>query len=67
MSDINEIVRVLQDRVDQFASARGYDDSYAYRFGAFVAATTMVFDGLLTDKQLIELNKRVTELYKGVI
>ena len=63
MNDINDIIALVQSRVDELAERKGYDDSYAYKYGAFTSAMGSVLEEVLTAKQYKEVTARAKKLY----
>lgn len=63
MNDINDLIAKVQKRVDTLAESRGFEDSYAYKYGAFTSAMGMVLEEVLTTKQYKEVTERAKKLY----
>ena len=63
MNDINDLIAQVQKRVDILAERKGYEDSYAYKYGAFTSAMGSVLEEMLTDKQYKEVTARAKKLY----
>lgn len=62
MKDVYDIVKALTAHVDQVAKTKGFDDSYAYRYGYFSTLLVAMFDDVLTPAQLKKLEQAVARL-----
>lgn len=62
MKDVYDIVKALTAHVDQVAKTRGFEDSYAYKYGFFESSLAGMLDELLTPAQLKKLEQAVTRL-----
>lgn len=62
--NLKDVLLLVEQRVDDLASARDYTDSYAYKYGAFHAAMYRVLDGVLTPEQLAIIEQKAKQLFQ---